>query len=356
MKFTTTALLLALFAIEASAKTRNLKSSKASKGSKGSKSSKSAKSDTVCTKISKPPSATNPCEGTGAATSDALGIENSACIVDGVVAALGQAGADVTVGYKGELDMEDTPPITDSYYEVGICPVNVHWHLGAEHRSEGEYDEDGTGPDDDDHRALAGEVRLGLRCHLYDEDDKKFTKEYKWEHCINMHVGETYEVHWPHSLAGACGTLNQYQTPFYDGVFCNAEKLDTTKLNEQIGVQSQVFVVVNDEDYYYPDLMSGMLVDEELDLGVEITKYTGSTTGTSRDNEICSNYAPITWQVDRTCQMISASSFDKLCADMKAVRDDMADDLYPHGSRELVADELAANNQVNRKLGKFVYH
>ena len=43
--------------------------------------------------------------------------------------------------------------------------------------------------------------------------------------------------------------------------------------------------------------------------------------------------------------MISASSFDKLCYDMKMQRDDMSDDLHAHGSRELVSDELAANNQ-----------
>ncbi len=46
--------------------------------------------------------------------------------------------------------------------------------------------------------------------------------------------------------------------------------------------------------------------------------------------------------------MISASSFDKLCADMKAQRDDMSDDLYAHGSRELVADMFVANNQQNK--------
>ena len=48
--------------------------------------------------------------------------------------------------------------------------------------------------------------------------------------------------------------------------------------------------------------------------------------------------------------MISASSFDKMCADMKAQRDDMTDDLYAHGSRTLVSDQLTANNQANRKL------
>ena len=53
------------------------------------------------------------------------------------------------------------------------------------------------------------EVRGGFRCHHYDPDDAKFTTEYEWKHCVNMEVGETYEVHWPHSAAGACGTVNQ---------------------------------------------------------------------------------------------------------------------------------------------------
>ena len=47
--------------------------------------------------------------------------------------------------------------------------------------------------------------------------------------------------------------------------------------------------------------------------------------------------------------MISASSFDKLCADMLTQSDDMSSDIYPHGSRELVATHLAANNQQTRK-------
>ena len=40
------------------------------------------------------------------------------------------------------------------------------------------------------------------------------------------------------------------------------------------------------------------------------------------------------------------SSFDKLCYDMKMLRDDiMSDDLHPHGSRKLVHDDLVADNQ-----------
>merc|ERR1711953_200690 len=140
---------------------------------------------------------------------------------------------------------------------------------------------------------------------------------------------------------------------FYDGVFCNwndaaaqAVTSDAQNLVNAVGVQSQVFVIVNDEDYYYPDLMRGMIVDRDHpdQYGKDIAVYTGSTTGTSRNNTVCSQYAPITWQVDRRCHKISASSFDKMCADMKQQRDDMTGDLAAHGSRVLVADSLTANN------------
>ena len=273
--------------------------------------------------------------------------KNVQCFVDNVIQSLEQAGANVTKGYVGELDAGDRVPITTPYWEAGLCPVNVHWHLGAEHLSVGEYDEDGKGPEEDDHhrKMLAGDVRLGGQCHHYDSNDAKFTTEYDWKHCVGMTVGQTYEVHWPHSAAGACGTPNQYQTPFYDGVFCTGGIITLDPLNtyQKIGVQSQVYTIVNDEAYYYPDMMRGAIVDGAF--WDDVAMYTGSTTGTSRDNEICSRYTPITWQVDRKCHLISASSFDKMCADMKAQRDDMSGDLHAHGSREVVADNLAANNQ-----------
>jgi len=196
---------------------------------------------------------------------------------------------------------------------------------------------------------LAKKARKGYRCHHYDANDAKFTTEYNWKHCQGMHVGETYEVHWPHSMAGMCGTPHQYQTPFYDGVFCQdaivAIALDKTNdINtwDAIGVQAQIYTIVNDEDYYYPDLMRGMIVDG--DFGADIGHYTGSTTGTSRNNTMCSSYTPITWQVDRKCHLISASSFDKMCADMLNQADDMSEDTHAHGSRELVSSELAADN------------
>jgi len=292
----------------------------------------------------------NICDGAKGRADEATGggLLNADCIVNNTIAVFEQAGANVTVGYHGTMDSlaRDVKPINVSYWEAGLCPVNVHWHLGAEHLSVGEYDEHGTGPstsNDDHHRKLlAGDVRQGGQCHHYDSHDETFTKEYDWQYCVDMHVGETYEVHWPHSALGDCGTPNQYQSPFYDGVFCHLDKL--TETQSQIGVQAQVFTIVNDERYYYPDLIRGMIVDGTR--GTNMTYYTGSTTGTSRDNTVCSGYAPITWQVDRVCNVISASSFDKMCADMKAQRDDMSSDFYAHGSREVVSHHLAANNQV----------
>lgn len=278
----------------------------------------------------------NQCNGTK------LELPNKDCLATDIAE---QAGANVTYGYQGDLHTNVLPILTP-YFEAGLCPVNVHWHLGAEHYSFGEYDESGTGPSEvstsGGHRRAAGtSVRQGFQCHFYDADDVKFNTAYDWQHCVGMQVGQTYEVHWPHSKMGACGTVDQYQTPFYDGVFCHADKLVAT--HTDIGVQSQVYTIVNDEDYYYPNMIDGMIVDG-TEYGHDMAYYTGSTTGTTRDNDICSSYTPITWHVDRECHMISASSFDKMCADMKMKRDDMDDDLYAHGSRELVDDSLAANN------------
>ena len=308
-------------------------------------------------------SGTNKCAG---AKPTASVWDNFDCYTDGVATLVEQSGGDVTMNSDGTFsaasnDPEGVEPLQKPYFEEGLCPVNVHWHLGAEHRSEGEYDEDGTGPSDSHRKLLAGsDVRLGGRCHHYTASDPRFTTPYNWEHCVDMKVGETYEVHWPHSNMGACGTPNQYQTPFYDGVFCalhedTAAAIGSTAAGDvalasthtQIGVQSQIFTIINDEDYYYPDLFRGMIVEGER--GTEITGYTGSTTGTTRSNTVCSAYGPITWHVDRKCHLISASSFDKMCADMKRQRDDMSSDLHAHGSREVVAADLVANNKVNLK-------
>ena len=311
----------------------------------------------------------NPCEGQQpfhAGPNDGY-FSNVNCFRDAVTQTLEQAGGNVTRGYVGGMDAGPRRPITQPYSQVGLCPVNVHWHLGAEHLSVGQYDEYGTGPPTTNssgsgsgsglssgsgsssggRRQLAAGERRGGRCHYYRNTDPKFTTPYNWHYCTNMMVGETYEVHWPHSAAGACGTQWQMQSPFYDGVFCRDGIITIAPLNtyQKIGVQSQTFVVVNDEAYYQPNLFRGMLTHGQH--GLDMAMYTGSTTGTSRDNQVCSRFTPITWQVDRKCHLVSASSFDKMCQDMLNNRDDMSMDIYPHGAREVVAHALTANNQVD---------
>merc|ERR1712232_1484395 len=144
----------------------------------------------------------------------------------------------------------------------------------------------------------------GYACNKYDATLPKYSTPYQWKHCEGMVVGATYEVHWPHSILGACHTPWQYQTPFYDGVLCHSdqETIENCVVNKEclsnaVGVQGQVFTIVNDESYYYPDLMRGMIVSklsesngQPVGFGQDVAYYTGSSTGTSRNNELCSAY------------------------------------------------------------------
>lgn len=125
----------------------------------------------------------NPCEGAK------IDFPNVQCIIDQIEQVGEQSGTNVTVGYVGSLET-DAVPITIPFDQTDLCPVNVHWHLGAEHLSVGEYDETGSGPSDvNEQRRLAGGSRLGFQCTSYDEGDPKFTTPYQWEHCLNMEVG-----------------------------------------------------------------------------------------------------------------------------------------------------------------------
>ena len=114
----------------------------------------------------------NPCFGRHAYTETLLA--NSACFDDDMNPAVGpQAGADITTGATGLMETHaNQQPIMEEYHEYldgAMCAVNVHWHMGAEHRSAGQYDEAGSSPEDGQGRALAdGAVRHGHKCHHYD--------------------------------------------------------------------------------------------------------------------------------------------------------------------------------------------
>jgi len=312
----------------------------------------------------------NPCEGQKpyhAGPGDHY-FSNTDCFKDQTALTLEQAGANVTKGYKGGLDAGSRVPITEEYEDVGMCAVNVHWHLGSEHLSVGQYDQKGSGPavnpqrrnssnamHNPDHvrKLAAAPVDYGFRCHHYETMTDAQKAPYDWKYCDkSTMVGETYEVHWPHSAAGACGTEWQFQTPFYDGVFCRDGIITIAPLNtyKTVGVQGQVFTIVNDDEHMPPEgfnLMDHAWKDDTH--WKDVAKYTGSTTGTTRDNQECSRYTPITWQVDRTCHKVSAKAWDEMCKKMKEQKDDMKDDTHAHGARAFAKKQMVANNQQSRK-------
>lgn len=79
----------------------------------------------------------NPCAG------KKPDLPNVQCVIDAIEQTPEQSAANVTKGYNGKRNTTATP-LTVPYYQAGLCPVNVHWHLGAEHYSLGEFDETGT--------------------------------------------------------------------------------------------------------------------------------------------------------------------------------------------------------------------
>ena len=106
-----------------------------------------------------------------------------------------QSGADVTLGSKGTMKASLVPIATSLSEVEGMCPVNVHWHLGAEHKNKGTYDISGADwiAKHGDHASLPEGIEAGNFCRGFEAKDPKFTTEYKFEHCT-LPVEETYTV------------------------------------------------------------------------------------------------------------------------------------------------------------------
>ena len=284
-----------------------------------------------------------------------------------------QSATDVTKGAPGTRDPA-LAPIAD-YNDMGMCTVNVHWHIGAEHRSEGQYDEAAAfdHPNKDtyagSHRRLAsadGGMRIGHMCtkgkELWEANDASVrnsdgsVKEYDWKYCKDMHVGLTYEFHWPHSSLGACQTPWQYQYHFLDGVLCGATQggvdiaTAAALLGDKthgIGVEGQVFTIVNggDADAKRPtwDVLNGW----DRQSAKDVAYYQGSTTGDAVQSgahagDKCRGTGDlVTWHVDRECHTLEASTMDEMCRRMLVISaDDMSPDVIPHGARDTVVASL----------------
>jgi len=244
-----------------------------------------------------------------------------------------QSPRDVSTGYSGTLKAKAAA--YDGTVSA-LTHVNTHYHLGAEHKSSGQYDKLHTTTG---RKLLSGETEYGFYC-----DDAVGTlstaqkTEYNWQYCKETEVGKTYEVHYVYSSGG------KKIGDGLGGAFA-------VQNNPTVVVRGQVFHIVNDDDY---DLPSGNLMDGMVQtfpaagssttnlILSDVIAYAGSTTGRSYNNDdSCSPYQ-INWQVDQNCHLISAKSFDAMCKKMKEEYD-MSADTHPHQSRDLVSNALASD-------------
>jgi hypothetical protein len=238
-----------------------------------------------------------------------------------------QSPKDVSDDFVGLLLARSSNLDVSSVHNLAMA--NVHYHLGAEHRSAGEYDfsklEDSTFD--------ADLTEYGYYCDNTDgyqaDSDAGNFGNYSWEHCTNTEVGQTYEMHYVYSS----GTANE------DGIVAGLGGAFAVQNNPTVTVRAQVYYIVNDDsadadDFGFSGWNTALITDA--------VAYTGSTTGRNYDNTICSPYQ-ITWHVDRTCQRVSAKSFDAMCQKMKEM--DMSLDAEPHWTRDLVAANYSSSVQ-----------
>lgn len=243
-----------------------------------------------------------------------------------------QAPRDLTDGAEG--DMDPKAAVLNEAQADKLPLVNVHFHLGAEHKAASYSDSAASEDFDSGSRRLAGSaaVRPGFMCDASGLTEVQ-TAPFEFQHCKgDVQVGKSYEVHYVHSSAGyAYNTKEERQSADIDGIedglggAANGRGL----LNPMVVVQGQVFQIVQGADPV-DDLLHGW---QEVDHSDSVM-YAGSTTGPSHNNEVCSPYS-ITWHVDKTCHQVPPESFDNLCKQMKEYYD-LEGDLYPHGSRQIV--------------------
>jgi len=284
-----------------------------------------------------------------------------------------QAPRDLSTGAAG---LRTPKQATLNKAQAAKLPLaNVHYHLGAEHKSdaykddtdakaydaakarrldlgieEAEDDDDDeaeelgiAGPRRDLRRLATGAVRPGFMCPAAPAAEKD---AYTFQYCKNVEVGKTYEIHYVHSSAGtfsdkpAADSIN-------DGLGAAAH--GRKQLNPMVVVQGLVVQVVNKK----ADATFGK-VDDLFNKGwssithTNAVMYPGSTTGPSHDNKVCSPYA-ITWHVDKDCHKVSAASFDNMCKIMSETHK-MTADLPPHGSRIILDSKWVAPAEYVKTL------
>ncbi|MEQ9518936.1 MAG: delta-class carbonic anhydrase [Parvibaculum sp.] len=203
--------------------------------------------------------------------------------------------------------------------ELNLC--NIHTHTNAEHK----------GPD---FSIYAGDGKHGgFQCNATDTlTEEELTDPTDGHGAFHgVKPGDTIEVHWVHT---SCDI-----TPGEGLGSCLSE----TCANPDLRVETQVFLVVNDKnalnfaDFAYDgNQVNGLHQARALPMSTgNPIIFTGSTTGPSYTEEICSPLQ-VTWSVRPQCAKLDVSSLHKWAEDGNAFNE-----THSHGVRQLVtAPEL----------------
>lgn len=201
------------------------------------------------------------------------------------------------------------PPASD----MNLC--NIHFHTNAEHKGPG-------------FSVFAGEGEHGgYQCNGtadLTEAELKVPEEGEGG-CHGVKPGDTIEVHWVHS---SCEV-----TPGEGLGSCLSEQC----ANPQLRVETQVFLVVNDEnttdfaDFAYDgNVVNNLHQAKAIPAGTgDPVAFLGSTTGPSYTEKKCSPFQ-VTWSVRPQCAKIDISSLYDWC------KGNVFNENHAHGVRQLV--------------------
>ncbi|TYK66560.1 delta-class carbonic anhydrase [Colwellia echini] len=207
--------------------------------------------------------------------------------------------------------------LAPDYTEMNLC--NIHMHKNAEHKG-GEFTKyagngDGTG-------YQTGFAYTGT---LTSKEMQPTSNAICPSPHGGLKPGDTIELHYVHSTA-------QVQPGSTLG-----SCLGKSTVNPQLRVESQVFVLVNDDDALdFEELTEHSIEDDKYqainllnDTGTPI-KYTGSTTGPSY-NEQGSPFQ-VTWSVRPKVAKVDIESVGEWC------EDNVYEEDHAHGVRNLVVN------------------
>ncbi|NCN41115.1 cadmium carbonic anhydrase [bacterium] len=198
--------------------------------------------------------------------------------------------------------------------DMNLC--NIHFHKNAEHKGPGYSLDGGEG----DHG--------GFKCN----DTPKLTaaqlSEPKVTGCENIKPGDTVEVHWVHT---SCDVA-----PGKGLGSCLSDACP----NPQLRVETQVFLVVNDNkaqakfsDYVYTGKRSksGYHQAKKIPAFGDAVQFLGSTTGPSYTEEKCSPLQ-VTWNVREQCATLDINTLNQWC------KKNVFEEDHAHGVRKLVTN------------------